>query len=174
MPGQFGNWLRRARTKHRNRKLCKRFPFLIPWNRWSGCLITECQKGKRGYWPGNPDAIPSYDYSYTELDNMPTGWRTAFGIEMCEEIRKALVEDGDLDRWRIVQMKEKYGELRLYDNGYKVGSRIPSIIAKYQGRSVHTCVICGKPATKMTIGWICPFCDECCQDDTAVPIDEYL
>lgn len=40
--------------------------------------ITEAQNG--GYWPGEPEAIPEYDYEYTELDSMPEGWRIAFGI----------------------------------------------------------------------------------------------
>lgn len=173
MRGRFGNWLKARRTKRENRRLCKEFPFLIPWNRFSGNLITECQKGKRGYWPGSPDEIPSYDYSYTELDAMPTGWRKAFGIQMCREIKDALTEDDDLDRWRIVQLKEKYGEMRLYDSGYKAGSRIPDIIGKYEDLSRHTCIICGKPATKVTMGWISPFCDDCCPDERAVSIEEY-
>lgn len=165
--------IKKKRQARENRKLCERFPFLIPWNRWSGNLITECQNGKRGYWPGNPEAIPDYDWSYTELDSMPTGWRKAFGLQMCEEIRDALIEDGDLDRWRIVQLKEKYGSMRLYDNGHKVGSRIPDIIGKYEGMSSQTCIICGKPATKVTMGWISPFCDHCCPDERSVSIKEY-
>lgn len=141
-----------------NRELCERYPFLIPWNRWTGELLT-----------GDPE----FNYEFTELDNMPMGWRKAFGKEMCEEIRAALIEDGDLERWRIVQMKEKYGSLRLYDNGYKQGSRIPDIISKYENMSMRTCINCGKPATKITRGWILPYCDDCVKDDNAIDIDEY-
>lgn len=158
-------------NKEKNIKLCARYPFLLPWNRWSGKVITEAQDG--GYWPGDPDAVPEYDYEYTELDSMPAGWRKAFGEEMCEEIRKALIEDDDLERWRIVQLKEKYGSLRIYDNGYKEGSRIPEIISKYENISMRTCVCCGRPATKITLGWICPYCDRCVPDGNAVDIDEY-
>ena len=158
-------------NKEKNIKLCARYPFLLPWNRWSGKVITEAQDG--GYWPGDPDAVPEYDYEYTELDSMPAGWRKAFGEEMCEEIRKALIEDDDLERWRIVQLKEKYGSLRIYDNGYKKGSRIPEIISKYENISMRTCVCCGRPATKITLGWISPYCDRCVPDGNAVDIDEY-
>ena len=165
--------IRRMRDIKRNKRLCEEFPFLIPWNRFSGKLITECQGGGRGYWPGNPDAIPEYDYSFTELDAMPTGWRKAFGLAMCIELKEELLRCGDLDRWRIVQMKEKYGSLRLYDNGWKKDSSIPKIIAKYAGMSTRTCIICGKPATKVTLGWISPFCDKCCPDERAVSIEEY-
>lgn len=156
-----------------NRRLCARYPFLIPWNRWSGKLITECQNGERGYWPGDPDAIPGYDWSYTELDDMPDGWRKAFGTQMCEELRDALIEDGDLDRWKIVQLKEKWGSMRLYHNGNKKGSRIPGIIDRYERISERTCIVCGKPATRITMGWICPYCDDCCPEGQSESIDEY-
>ena len=163
------------RTKEENKALCERYPFLIPWNRFSGKRITEAQDG--GYWPGNPTQIPEYDYEYTELDDMPDGWRDAFGKQMCEEIRDALIEDGDLDRYRVVQCKEKYGMLRWYDNGIRVGSRVHDIIRKYEGMSMRTCIVCGKPATRVTTGWISPFCDECCVNcagDRSISINEWL
>ena len=159
-------------VKQKNRELCERYPFLIPWNRWSGVLITEAENG--GFYPGDPETKVEYDWEFTELDSMPTGWRKAFGEQMCEEIRQALIEDDDLDRWRIVQLKEKYGSLRLYDNGYKPGSRVPEIIDKYSRMSERICVRCGKPATRITTGWICPYCDECCLDGRSVPIDEWF
>ena len=163
------------RSKEENKRLCDRYPFLIPWNRFSGKRITEAQDG--GYWPGNPTAVPEYDYEYTELDNMPDGWQIAFGEQMCEEIREALIEDGDLERWKIVQLKEKYGELRLYDNGTKAGSRVPDIEDKYSQLSMRTCVVCGAPATRVTTGWVSPFCDECCINcggDRSISIEEWL
>lgn len=163
------------RTKEENRELCERYPFLIPWNRFSGKRITEAQDG--GYWPGNPTEIPEYDYEYTELDDLPEGWVKAFGVQMCEEIRQALIEDGDLERWRIVQAKEKFGRCVIYDNGVKAGSRVHDILRKYEDISMRTCIVCGKPATQITTGWISPFCDECCVNcgfDKSVPIDEYF
>ena len=163
----------RRRTIRENKKLCERYPFLIPWNRWSGKLITDCSKGLMGYWPGDPDNIPDYDFSYTELDDMPDGWRRAFGLRMCEDLRNALIDDNDLDRWRIVQMKEKYGELRLYDNGHKIGSTVPMIIDRYAKLSVITCIQCGAPATRVTTGWISPYCDKCCPEEQFVPINEF-
>ena len=163
------------RTKEQNKEMCERFPFLIPWNRFSGKLITQAAEG--GYYPGNPSEIPEYDYEYTELDELPDGWAMSFGEQMCEELKDALEEDGDLDRWRIVQLKEKYGEMRLYDNGTKIGSRVPDIIDKYTDVSRHTCIVCGKPATRVTTGWISPFCDECCincEGDRSISIEEWL
>ena len=38
------------------------------------------------------------------------------------------------------------------------------IIEKYENLSYHTCINCGKPATKISTGWICPYCDNCIGD----------
>lgn len=105
--------------KDYNKQLCERYPFLIPSNRFSGIKITEAQNG--GYWPGDPEAIPEYDYEYTELDSMPDGWRKAFGEQMCEELKNELLKFNYLDKYRITQIKEKFGTLRWYDEGYPIG-----------------------------------------------------
>ena len=50
--------------------------------------------------------------TYTELDSMDAGWRKAFGIQMCKEIKQALLDAGGrklLHRYRISQIKEKWG-----------------------------------------------------------------
>ena len=87
------------RNKEENKRLIERFPFLMPHNRWT-------------------DEEPEdFDYSYTELDAMPDGWRKAFGEQMCEEIREELVRVDYLQKYRITQIKEKYETLRWYDFG---------------------------------------------------------
>lgn len=98
--------------------------------------------------------------SYTELDAMDKGWRDAFGLQMCKEIRAALLKHGwkCLFKYRITQIKEKYGTLRWYDLNNT--QEIQDIINKYEDISYRTCVVCGKPATKISTGWICPYCDE--------------
>lgn len=70
-------------NKESNQKLIERFPFLIPRNRWTGKVPED------------------YDYSYTELDSMPDGWRKAFGEQMCEDIRDELVHAEYLNQYRI-------------------------------------------------------------------------
>lgn len=158
-------------TKEQNRELCARYPFLIPSNRWSRKRITEAADG--GYWPGDPNSIPSYDYEYTELDSMPEGWRIAFGEQLCAELKEELEKTGRLDDYRIVQIKEKFGSLRWYSNwntdeGYK-------IISRYTELSKRTCICCGKPATRFTTGWYSPYCDECVPgNEYSVPIEEWL
>ena len=51
--------------------------------------------------------------------------------------------------------------LRWYDAGVPKDSKIWDIIDKYTQISYKTCVVCGKPATKMSTGWISPYCDDC-------------
>ena len=97
--------------------------------------------------------------TYTWLDNMPIGWRIAFGEQMCKEIKEELVKNNELDFYEIIDIKEKFGGLRWYDNSYLPG--IQFIKAKYEALSEKTCITCGKPAKWISGGWISPYCDEC-------------
>jgi hypothetical protein len=99
--------------------------------------------------------------SYTELDAMESGWRKAFGIQMCKELKQELKKHKFLYKYRIFQIKEKWGYLHWYDSGHPKDSKIYDIIRKYEQISAKTCVVCGKPATKMSTGWISPYCDDC-------------
>ncbi len=155
-------------SKKENKRLCDTYPFLIPSNRFSGKRIN-C--GEKGYWPGDPDEMPpEWDYEYTELDDMPDGWRKAFGEQMCTEIKQALVEEGLLDDYRITQIKEKYGCLRWYSNFST--RKVEQIINKYEELSLRTCIICGAPATRLSRSWICPYCDKCA--DPSEEFDELI
>lgn len=146
-------------NKESNQKLIERFPFLIPRNRWTGKIPED------------------YDYSYTELDSMPDGWRKAFGEQMCEDIRDELVHAEYLDQYRITQIKEKYGTLCWYDFGC-TERMLRDIIPKYERLSARTCIRCGNPATKASTGWISPYCDTCAgkisHAERFIPIEEWL
>lgn len=104
---------------------------------------------------------------YTELDAMPEGWRRAFGMDICKEIRAALYKEFGLKgvfNYRIEQIKEKYGSLRWYDA--RTTHKIQEIISKYEEISSRTCINCGAPATWISNGWISPYCDKCIGDTT--------
>ena len=106
--------------------------------------------------------FPTY---YTELDSMDKGWRKAFGMNFCKDLRKALIKTGGyklLFRFRILQIKEKYGRLEVYCIGYN--DEINKVISKYSKLSEKTCIRCGKPATWISKGWISPYCDNCVPD----------
>lgn len=122
-----------------NKELCERYPFLIPW------------KVRQGI-------IKDFNYDYTLLDWMEPGWREAFGIQMCEELREALIAADALERYQVTDVKEKYGELRWYSYG---GTNSTHEIEKrclLLSRGI--CGRCGKPATHIGTFWIYPYCDE--------------
>lgn len=135
-----------------NKELIKKYPFLLPHNRWTDKVSDD------------------YDFSYTELDAMPTGWRNAFGEKMCEELKAELDKVGFTEQYRIMQIKEKYGMLRWYDNG--ATEEMYAIIAKFEELSKRICIVCGAPATKVSTGWVSPYCDKCAPDDS-IPIEDY-
>ena len=130
-----------TREQLKNWILVNKYPFLIPkyWNRDS--MTYEADK--------------DYDYTLTELDAMPDGWRKAFGEMMCEEIKDELVKHNCLDEYLILDIKEKFGQLRWYDNGTPIGCNVSQIIDKYSVLSENICIICGKPDVPMI------FCKKC-------------
>lgn len=141
-----------------NHWLILEFPFLLP--------VTE----------KTAEFIEYFDYSWTMLDSMPNGWRKAFGLQMCFEIKSLLEKVNFVDQYRVVQIKEKYSGLRWYDNGVpkSIYKEFSELIDKYERLSERTCVQCGNPATKISVGWICPWCDEHIGDQYYMPIDEWF
>ena len=102
---------------------------------------------------------------------MSNGWRECFGEQMCEDILNALIEGGmKPEDFRIAQLKEKYGGLRLYTFG--APQQVYDVITKYEYLSNHVCIICGKINVPMyDNGWISPFCEECAQKCRYSPDD---
>ena len=134
---------KKKRLQKINKKLIQRYPFLLPRNAWTG------------------EPVEDYDFTWNELDcSIPAGWWKRFGVLLCEDLRESLVNANCLYDFRILQAKEKYGELRLYDNGcpedwfHKLEA--------WTYISTHTCVKCGKfPVQVRNDGWISPWCDDC-------------
>ena len=111
----------------------------------------------------NTNITEEEENDFTWLDDMPRGWRIAFGDQICEDIDKALKKHNFENNYYIMQIKEKFGTLRWYDcsKPKELYEEMNNIIFKYEDLSEHTCIECGKPATKMSIGWISPYCDNC-------------
>lgn len=108
-----------------NRKLIKTYPFLMPYNVWSG------------------KKIKGYNYEFTWADDLPTGWNKAFGSLMWEDFKNAL-KPGDYIHFE--QIKEKYGQLRMYCSA---SQEIQDIIDAYSHLSENICIKCGKPDVHM-------------------------
>ena len=70
---------------------------------------------------------------------------------------------------KVVQVKEKYGTLRMYFSDYGVFSKdkhsvdvdIGTLEDVLDVASSHICELCGRPGTLRDGGWVVTRCDEC-------------
>ena len=96
----------------------------------------------------------------TWLDALEDGWRIRFGIPFVEDLNEVLTKNNYVDKYRIIQVKEKYGQLRWYDFG--APEEWDDHMNAWEYISEHTCKKCGKfPVPMRDDGWISPWCDEC-------------
>ena len=134
-----GEAKRRKMQMLRNKKLVKRYPWIAPvdwnWNRIKG-------------------------YSFTMYDDVPIGWKRAFGEIMLEEYREVLIRNHYLRDFQWEQVKEKYGTLRLYSNG--APEAVLNLESKYDYISGFFCISCGRMNSPvLTGGWVEPLCENC-------------
>lgn len=113
------------------------------------------------------------DTEHDAMDDMPTGWRKAFGSMMCEELDAAIKAAGWEDEFIFEQVKEKFGELRIYCS--HSNREVNEIINKYEVLSNNICIHCGKPDVPMinVMGWIRPSCGDCYNKLTHCIADTY-
>ena len=98
---------------------------------------------------------------HTELDAMPKGWRKAFGLSICRDIKAELKKHkGALRKYRITQIKEKFGGLEWYD-WWSTEKMYKEIKPKYHSLSMKTCINCGKPAEYISKVYVSPYCSDC-------------
>lgn len=135
--------------------LCLRYPF---WR-------------SRDVFTGEPSG-----YDFTWYDDIPEGWKKAFGKDLSREIREAgrkfLRVHPDktwADILQFRQIKEKYGSLRLYATAI---DEIQFVLDKYELLSMGYCVRCGKPARCKTRGWVEYYCEDCAREVTNSPIGD--
>ena len=100
---------------------CLRYPFFKSRNVWTGKFLG---------------------YGFTWYDFIPEGWRKAFGKQLCKELRNAWKLSGKEDFF-FTQIKEKYGELRLYIASGT--DAIYEVLHKYENMSHKYCISCGRP-----------------------------
>lgn len=131
----------------KNKELTIKYPFLIPRNVFSD------------------EVFENYNYAYTLLNSMPIGWLNTFGEPMCEEIKNELIKINKLNDFRIEDIKEKYGTLRIETNFTTEG--LEKIFKKYEELSMLTCIHCGRPTKYITKDWINYICEECAKKHTS-------
>lgn len=120
------------------------YPFLKPVNVWTG-------KTSEYY---------EYDY-FVGQHNLPEGWTRLFLI-FCKSLRPHLIDANYLDKFIFTDVKEKYGTMRLYNNGCPADADHLEII--YEQFSYYVCQKCGQFATKETEGWVSTYCDDCLEN----------
>lgn len=158
--------------------LCTRYPFLAPRNRFTGEVIAFSNEHfyERRFTTREDDFLPEDlipKKGWSELSDLDRGWRKAFGVEICEDIRTVLLAAGGehaLESYRIVEIKEKFGSMRWYStfdaddlptsgprleaigaNGFRTGSGIDSDPWKwlsfveefYCALAGFICIFCG-------------------------------
>ena len=116
----------------------------------------------RNDWTDKP--ILDDDGNYMSwAESIPDGWYKAFGEQMTDELNAILEKHNYVDDYRILQIKEKYGTLRWYSNGYplEMNEAYYDWLSRYEELSFKTCIRCGEFATHITKGWVLPKCDKC-------------
>lgn len=138
-----------------NIKLIIKYPFLKPiqWVSVKGILrdIFTLRFSELKY--------DMYLYDYTMLDLLPDGWRDTFGLQMCDDIKKVLIKNKALHKWRIIELKEKWGMLRLY--GTDSYPELEEVLDYYEDLSMCYCIHCGKPVRYATMEYVEYVCKEC-------------
>lgn len=134
--------------KQENKELLEKYPWLYPVSEYTSKPLED------------------YDYSFTWMDDIPLGWNIAFGKQMVEELGALLEKYNYQGEYSICQIKEKFGGLRWYDNGFPTEGyeEYKEWLDKYEELSFKTCIDCGKPAKYFTRGWITPICEDCAKE----------
>ena len=129
--------------KEYNKSLCYIMPFLIP-------IMSDDE-------PPN-----GYDFEFTWLDEVPEGWRELF-LEKCVKLSDILDYDYSENEFRILEIKEKYGELRIYYTGAEcVSKEIDELFEEAKLESKYTCIRCGdKSETSFSKKFGVPMCANC-------------
>ena len=110
---------------------------------------------------------------YDIMDDMPEGWRIAFGDLLCEELDSVLRDSGLVEDFSVYQIKEKFGKLCMYVSHYT--QEINDILDKYSAISKNVCIMCGRPdvSTMRSETWIAPYCEDCFYDRPFSYLDIY-
>ena len=105
----------------------------------------------------NDDGTP-YDFTY----DVGEGWKDLC-VRTFEKIADTYVRhDVDLSEFSLVQIKEKFGGLRIYPGGIESGlyDDVYSAICKAEDESYTICELCGNPGKPRKGSWIKTLCQE--------------
>jgi hypothetical protein len=72
---------------------------------------------------------------------------------------KKIVGEEKIENFQIIQIKEKFGGLRIHTNISNI--RINNLIWKAETASYNLCEICGQIGELRKVGYLKTLCDEC-------------
>ena len=132
MSNEYKDWYADLSAEQKqNYELCMKYYFLVPRDMF-----------------GVEDA--DYFYEYTCMDDIPDGWRIAFGEQWAHDVQDAInkLPEDERDSIYVRQLKEKFGSFRQYFS--RCPKSLSEVIRKYEHISERTCINCGAPATKIS------------------------
>lgn len=132
-------------TREQNKALIEHFPYLQPRNLWTDEIVKD------------------YDYDHIRGQwDLPDGWHRLF-LLYCMSIKPILKKANFIDQFRFSQLKEKWGEMTLYDNGVPqdIHEEMSDIKYIYERISALICQHCGNFAEYEARGWVSFFCKNC-------------
>ena len=95
-----------------------------------------------------------------DYPEVPAGWHELFN-SMCKELLEYTKANG-LPEVKIIEAKEKYGELRIYVEEEFADETTDAIIRKWCEKSKSVCCFCGAANARTTkSGQIIPVCKNC-------------
>lgn len=109
--------------------LIEQYSWLNPRDDWSDDYINFSDGG---YW--------------TELDNLPEGWKEGFLEEMLAEIDEVLNEYDCAEDYRVLEAANRLGQLKWLHGGFPLEAKdeLDAIIKVYKKASLETCMECGR------------------------------
>jgi hypothetical protein len=110
-------------------ELIEQYPWLNPREDWSDDYI-QFEDGDH----------------WTEIDNLPEGWKEGFIEDMLAEIDEVLNEYDCIEDYRVLDVMEWQGELRWKHAGFPLEAKsdLDKIIKLYRKVSMETCMECGR------------------------------
>lgn len=88
------------------------------------------------------------------------GWKKI--LHECFAALRVLKEHGIAPNLGLMQVKEKFGTLRVYLYGEDPYEIAFAVASHAEHRSSNTCEDCGDYGTRRGGGWIRTLCDKCC------------
>ncbi len=117
-----------------------------------------------------PTNIKEYSPEGSRRSSVGEGW-----VPIVEELHNILVKVDS--RYRIDQVKEKFGGLRYYFTPSFVPKNEPQryssmryLVELAEALAARTCAACGRDGEVRNLGgWIVPRCDDCFVNETSGP-----